>query len=84
MTHLRGVAQPGDRIVFERAARIAPDRICAVRHGAGLLLSRVLTSGRSLLLLPGEGESGFESIEMADEKAVGDLVAGTQVLLIRR
>jgi transcriptional regulator with XRE-family HTH domain len=84
MKHLRGVAQPGDRIVFERTARVAPDRICAVRHGTGLLLSRVLTNGRSLLLLPGEGESGFESIEMADEKAVCDLVAGTQVLLIRR
>jgi hypothetical protein len=36
------------------------------------------------LLLPGEGESGFESIEMADEKAVSDFVVGTQVLLILR
>ena len=84
MKHLRGVAQPGDRIVFERAPRVAPDRICAVRHGAGLVLSRVLTSGRSLLLLPGEGESGFESIEMTGEKAASDFVVGTQVLLIRR
>lgn len=84
MKHLRGVAQLGDRIVFQRQPRLAPDRICAVRHGAGLLLSRVLTSGRSLLLLPGEGESGFESVEMADEKAVADLVVGSHVLLIRR
>jgi transcriptional regulator with XRE-family HTH domain len=84
MKHLRGVAQPGDRIVFRRDVRIAPDRICAVRHGAGLLLSRVLTNGRSLLLLPGEGESGFESLEMADEKAVAELVVGSHVLLIRR
>ena len=84
MKHLRGVAQPGDRIVFQRGAALAPDRICAVRHGAGLVLSRVLTSGRSLLLLPGEGESGFESLEMTDEKAVADLVVGSHVLLIRR
>lgn len=84
MKHLRGVAQPGDRIVFERGARIAPDRICAVRHGAGLQLRRVLTNGRSLLLLPGEGETGFESLEMPNETALGDVVAGTQVLLIRR
>jgi len=84
MKHLRGVAQPGDRIVFERGGRIAPDRICAVRHGAGLLLSRVLTNGRSLLLLPGEGETGFESLEMPNETALGDIVVGTQVLLIRR
>jgi DNA-binding XRE family transcriptional regulator len=84
MKHLRGVAQPGDRIVFERVARVAPDRICALRHGTGLLLSRVLSNGRSLLLLPGEGESGFEAIEMADGKALADIVVGTQVLLIRR
>lgn len=84
MKHLRGVAQPGDRIVFERGAHIAPDRICAVRQGAGLLLSRVLRNGRSLLLLPGEGETGFESLEMPNETALGDIVVGTQVLLIRR
>jgi transcriptional regulator with XRE-family HTH domain len=84
MKHLRGVAQPGDRIVFERGARIAPDKICAVRHGAGLLLSRVLTNGRSLLLLPGEGENGFESLEMPSATALDDIVVGTQVLLIRR
>ena len=84
MKHLRGVAQPGDLIVFQRDARIAPDRICAVRHGAGLQLRRVLANDHSLLLLPGEGESGFESLELADEKAVADLVVGSHVLLVRR
>lgn len=84
MKHLRGVAQPGDRIVFRRDARLAPDRICAVRKSGGLLLTRVLHSGRSLLLLPGEGETGFESLELADDEATGDLVVGSHVLLIRR
>ena len=85
MKHLRGVAQPGDRIVFERPGRgPAPDRICAVRHPAGLRLSRVLASGRSLLLLPGEGESGFDSLELRDDQAAADLVVATHVLLIRR
>jgi hypothetical protein len=36
------------------------------------------------LLLPGEGESGFETIEMASESSVSDTIVGTQVLLIRR
>lgn len=85
MKHLRGIAQPGDRIVFERPARgSAPDRICAVRHPAGLRLSRVLASGPSLLLLPGDGESGFESLELRDDRAAADLVVASHVLLIRR
>lgn len=83
MTHLRGVAQPGDRVVFRRDARLAPDRICAVRRRGGLVLSRVLVNNRALLLLPGEGESGFESIELADGQAPADVVAGSHVLLIR-
>src|SRR5512143_2181772 len=39
--HLRGVAAPGDRVVFRRGGPVAPDRICAVRTGRGLVLSRV-------------------------------------------
>jgi transcriptional regulator with XRE-family HTH domain len=83
MKHLRGAALPGDRIVFQRPAQLAPDRICAVRSPAGVLLSRVLFNGRTLLLLPGEGESGFESIEIP-EKALAHVVVGSHVLLIRR
>jgi transcriptional regulator with XRE-family HTH domain len=85
MRHLRGVAQPGDRLVFERPGRAtAPDRICAVRRPAGLALSRVLASNRSLLLLPGEGESGFESLELRDDQVAADLVVASHVLLLRR
>ena len=83
MKHLRGAALPGDRIVFQRPAQLAPDRICAVRSPTGILLSRVLFNGRTLLLLPGEGESGFESIEVP-EKALAHVVVGSHVLLIRR
>ena len=35
MKHLRGVASPGDRIVFRRGGRVAPDRVCAVRTPDG-------------------------------------------------
>jgi hypothetical protein len=84
MKHLRGVAEPGDRIVFQREAAPAPDRICAVRGTDGLLLSRVLYNGRTLLLLPGAGETGFESIELKPGTPLTDVVAGSHVLLIRR
>ena len=84
MTHLRGVAAPGDRVVFARHGRITPDRICAVRTQAGLVLSRVLVDDRSLLLLPGEGEHGFSTVEVPDSKKLGDVIAGVHILLLRR
>ena len=84
MKHLRGVASPRDRIVFRRGGRVAPDRICAVRTPEGVVLARVLFKGRSLLLLPGEGERDFESVEVDGLKALPGIIAGTHVLLIRR
>jgi len=84
MKHLRGLASPGDRIVFLRAGHVGPDRICAVRAGGDIILSRVLFKGRSLLLLPGEGEPDFESIDVRDLRASPGVIAGTHVLLIRR
>jgi len=84
MKHLRGVACPGDRIVFRRGGRAAPDRVCAVRTPEGIVLARVLFKGRSLLLLPGEGERDFESVEVDGLKALPGVIAGTHVLLIRR
>jgi transcriptional regulator with XRE-family HTH domain len=83
MKHLRGVASPGDRIVFRRGGRVAPDRICAVRTPEGIVLARVLFKGRALLLLPGEGERDFESVEVDGLKALPGVIAGTHVLLIR-
>lgn len=77
--HLRGLARPGDRIVFRRGGRVAADRICAVRTPAGIVLSRVLVKGRSFVLLPGEGER--EPLEL---EALPGGIAGTHVLLIRR
>jgi transcriptional regulator with XRE-family HTH domain len=81
--HLRGIAAPGDRVVFRRGGAIAPDRVCAVRTDRGLVLSRVLVQDRSLLLLPGEGETAFESVALGDGREAADAVAGTHVLLIR-
>jgi DNA-binding XRE family transcriptional regulator len=84
LAHLRGVAEAGDRLVFQRPAVPTPDRICAVRRAGGLLLSRVLWNGRTLLLLPGDGQSGFESIDVPDQKVLGHVLVGSHVLLVRR
>jgi hypothetical protein len=84
MKHLRGLASPGDRIVFLRGGRVAADRICAVRTPEGIVLARVLFKGSSLLLLPGEGERDFDSVEVDGLKALPGIIAGTHVLLIRR
>ena len=84
MKHLRGVASPGDRIVFRRGGRVSADRICAVRTPEGIVLARVRFEGRSLLLLPGEGERDFESVEVDGLSALPGIIAGTHVLLIRR
>jgi transcriptional regulator with XRE-family HTH domain len=81
--HLRGVAAAGDHVVLRRGAEPTPDRICAVRTGRGIVLSRVLVQERSLLLLPGEGETDFESVGLGDGRELSDVVAGTHVLLIR-
>jgi len=83
-THLRGVARPGDRVVFRRDGPVTPDRICAVRTGGGIVLARVLVQERSVLLLPGEGETRFESVGIPERGKPSDVVLGTHVLLIRR
>lgn len=83
MTRLRGIAAPGDRIVFRAGARPAADRIAAVRTGAGLVLARVLVKGPSLLLLPGEGETDFDTIPLPRASSLGEILAGAHVLLIR-
>ena len=84
MTHLRGLAGAGDRIVLERGGALGPDRICAVRTPRGIVLARVLLKGTSLLLLPGEGQSDFETLNVPDARKPQELVAGTHVLLLRR
>jgi transcriptional regulator with XRE-family HTH domain len=81
--HLRGIASPGDRVVLRRDVVLEPDRICAVRTAAGIVLSRVLVRERSLLLLPGEGEIEFESVELPLPGETAAVVVGSHVLLIR-
>ena len=82
--HLRGVAAPGDRIVFQRRGAVTPDRICAIRTARGIVLARALVKEAALLLLPGEGEVDFESVGLPEPGKLSDIVVGTHVLLIRR
>jgi len=83
MDFLRGLASPGDRIVFRRGGRVAPDRICAVRTRTGIVLARVEFRGHSLVLLPGEGRH-IEPLELENALGLVGVVAGTHVLLIPR
>jgi len=83
MRHLRGLAGPGDRVVLREGGLVAPDRICAVRTPPGVRLSRCLASEGRLLLLPGDGEAGFESVLLPAGDDASNVVAGTHVLLLR-
>lgn len=83
MGHLRGVASLRDLVILRQGGSVAADRICAVRTHRGIVLSRVLVKDHSLLLLPGEGETEFEAIDLPDTKALQAAIAGTHVLLIR-
>jgi hypothetical protein len=84
MRYLRGIAAPGDRIVFRRGGPVRPDRVCAVRTPWGIVLSRVRFKGRSLLLLPGAGRRGVDAVGVDDLRALRGIIAGTHVLLIQR
>jgi DNA-binding XRE family transcriptional regulator len=83
LAHLRGVAAPGDRIVLREGCSLGRDRVCAVRTDRGIVLSRVLVKERSLLLLPGEGETSFASVEVP-RGGLERVIVGSHVLLIRR
>lgn len=84
LKHLRGLASPGDRLVFRRGGPVTADRISVVRTPQGIVLSRVLFKDRSLFLLPGEGEADREPLALEGPTALPGVVAGTHVLLIRR
>ena len=84
LVFLRGLASVGDRIVFRRGGRVAPDRICAVRTSSGVALARVEFQGHSLLLLPGEGMRDAKPLRLENFEGLAGAIAGTHVLLIRR
>jgi len=82
--HLRGLAQPGDLVVLRQGGAVSPDRICAVRVGDRIVLSRVRLKDQALLLLPGEGEDTFDTVPVPDAQSLQATIAGTHVLLLRR
>ncbi len=84
MRYLRGLASPGDRLVFQRGGRVGDDRICAVRTPQGGVLARVRIDGQGLLLLPGDGEGEAVPVKVEPARGLRGVIAGTHVLLIRR
>jgi transcriptional regulator with XRE-family HTH domain len=81
--HLRGLAAPGDHVVFGPGGAPTPDRICALRVADRVRLSRVLLSDGLLVLLPGEGGAAFETVPLGDA-GLAAVVLGKHVLLVRR
>jgi transcriptional regulator with XRE-family HTH domain len=80
---LAGILAPDDLVILSVGDRLlAAGKIHAVRHDGSVILSRVLFKGRSLLLLPAEGEADFEVIELGDERDPTSAIAGTVVLKI--
>ena len=73
----------GDRLVLSRGAPVRPDRVSAVRTGGSVVLARALVSERTVLLLPGDGESETTLVASRGGQPLDDVVAGTQVLLVR-
>jgi hypothetical protein len=84
LEHLRGLAEPGDHVVFDRDGAAGPGRIAAVRTPEGLRLARVLHRGPTLLLLPGEGGDAFRTVTLPDPQDPSSALAGAHRLLIRR
>lgn len=84
MAHLRGIAAPGDLLVFRRGHRTGPDLVSAVRTRRGVVLARTLHKDGALVLLPGDGESSFETLPIENARALDDVIAGTHVLVLRR
>jgi transcriptional regulator with XRE-family HTH domain len=82
--HLRGIAGPGDLLVFRRGYRPDPDLVAAVRTRAGVVLARTLYKDGSLLLLPGDGEPSFETMAVENAQALDGVIAGTHALVLRR
>lgn len=80
---LRGVVAAGDRLVLSRGAPVRPDRVSAVRTGGSVVLACALVSERTVLLLPGDGESETTTLRLAGGQSLDEVVAGTQVLLVR-
>lgn len=84
MRHLRGLAEPGDHVVFRRGGRATEDRICAVRTPRGVVLSRVLIVGDSVVLRPAAGARMSDPPVIEGLEAERGVIAGTHVLVVRR
>jgi len=82
---LRGQVEAGSLVVISRRFRPpAPERIHAVRVRGEVVLSRTLWKGSSLLLLPSEGDSDFEDVEVDDASRLREILVGSVVLSLRR
>jgi len=89
---VRSLIRPDDLVVLTTGVgKVRPGRIYAVRLGrgrprkrAGLVLSRLLVKGKTLLLVPSEGETDIEVVELGPGEKPRDRIAGEVVATVRR
>jgi hypothetical protein len=80
-----GALQAGSFLVMSRRIRaVEPDRIYAVRQGHRIGLRRVALKKKVLLLLPPQGGSDFEAINVESLQDALERLAAIAVLEIRR
>lgn len=76
--------KPGELVVLSsRTGNLDPQSVHAVRFEGRVVLSRVLFKGNALLLLPPEGSSEFDIIEIDSRAELDFKIAGTVVLTVR-
>jgi transcriptional regulator with XRE-family HTH domain len=76
--------KPGELVVLSsRPGNLDPQSVHAVRFEGRIVLSRVLFKGNALLLLPPEGSSEFDIIEIDGRSDLDHKIAGTVVLTVR-
>ncbi|MBZ5637402.1 MAG: helix-turn-helix domain-containing protein [Acidobacteriia bacterium] len=84
IARVRDLFQPGDWVVLDsRPKELAAEHVHAVRFRERVILSRVLAKRDSLLLLPSEGRSDVEVVDLPPGEPWERLVAGSLAVTIR-
>jgi transcriptional regulator with XRE-family HTH domain len=84
IARVRDLFRPGDWVVLDsRPRELSADRVHAVRFRERVILSRVIAKRDSLLLLPTEGRSDVEVLDLSPGEPAERLIAGSLLVTIR-
>jgi transcriptional regulator with XRE-family HTH domain len=84
IARVRDLIHPGDWVVLDsRPRELSADHVHAVRFRERVILSRVLAKRDSLLLLPSEGRSDVEVLDLPPGELQKRLIVGSVAVTIR-